>query len=199
VLHLRDSHFFTVDISMVFFCVATWAAAVAMADQGRPSAYIAAGVGLGAAVACKYNAVFLVPLIVAAHVCSRWTPLSLYPMAAWCRWTLKGVAPLLVGATVFLLLDPMVLLFYEKFRGDVSDQISGPLLGASRPLWNANFRDIQPQLYWFSNLLPWGIGPAFAIWGIAGVAWLLPSPPIRLRTMRSRARPSRRSSATRCR
>jgi len=173
VLHLRDSHFFTVDISMVFFCVVTWAAAVAIADQGRPSAYTLAGVGLGAAVACKYNAVFLVLLIVAAHVSSPGTPRSFLPMASWRRWAFKGVAPLALGGAVFLLLDPMVLLFYEKFRGDVSDQISGPLLGASRPLWNANFRDVQPQLYWFNNLLPWGIGPAFMIWGLAGIGWLL--------------------------
>src|SRR4029078_13298017 len=43
VLHLRDSHFFTVDASLVFFCVATWAAAVAIADDGKPSAYVTAG------------------------------------------------------------------------------------------------------------------------------------------------------------
>jgi hypothetical protein len=173
VLHLRDSHFFTVDITMVFCCVATWAAAVAVADRGRLSAYVVAGVGLGAAVASKYNAIFLVLLIITAHVCSPSTPRSLHPIAPWRGWALKGMAPLLVGAAVFLLLDPMVLLFFEKFRGDVSDQISGPLLGASQPLWNANFRDVQPQLYWFSNLLPWGIGPAFMIWGLAGIAWLL--------------------------
>ncbi|HMJ86871.1 MAG TPA: hypothetical protein VK504_27020, partial [Vicinamibacterales bacterium] len=78
-----------------------------------------------------------------------------------------------IGAVVFLLLDPMTLLFHQKFRDDVADQISNPLLGGSRPLWNANFRDVQPQLYWFTNLLPWGIGPAFAVWGVAGVCWLV--------------------------
>ena len=173
VLHLRDSHFFTVDASMVFFCVVTWAAAVAIADRGRPVAYVVAGAAFGAAVACKYNAIFLVPLIVAAHLCSPHTPRSIRPFGPWRRWALHGIAPLAIGAVVFLLLDPMVVLFHQKFRDDVADQISNPLLGGSRPLWNANFRDVQPQLYWFTNLLPWGIGPAFAVWGVAGVFWLV--------------------------
>jgi hypothetical protein len=173
VLHLRDSHFFTVDASMVFFCVVTWAAAVAIADHGKPSAYIMAGAAFGAALACKYTAVFLVPLIVAAHLCSPATPRSIRPFGSWRRWALQGIAPLAIGAVVFLLLDPMVVLFHQKFRDDISDQISNPLLGASRPLWNANFRDVQPQLYWFTNLLPWGIGPAFALCGVAGVLWLV--------------------------
>jgi len=173
VLHLRDSHFFTVDPSMVFFCVVTWAAAVAIADRGSPVAYVVAGIAFGAAVACKYNAIFLVPLVVAAHLCSPHTPRSIRPFGPWRRWALHGIAPLAIGAVVFLLLDPMVLLFHQKFRDDVADQISNPLLGGSRPLWNANFRDVQPQLYWFTNLLPWGIGPAFAVWGVAGVCWLV--------------------------
>ena len=153
---------------MVFFCVVTWAAAVAVADHGKPSAYIMAGAVFGAALACKYTAVFLVPLIVAAHLCSPGTPRSIRPFAPWRRWVLQGIAPLAIGAVVFLMLDPMVVLYHQKFRDDVSDQISDPLLGGSRPLWNANFRDVQPQLYWFTNLLPWGIGPAFAVWGARG-------------------------------
>ena len=94
-------------------------------------------------------------------------------MASWRDWLLKGVAVLALGGAVFLILDPMVLLFYRKFIQDVTEQITGPLLGAAQPLWNANFRDIQPQLYWFINLLPWGLGPTFEIWSLAGVAWLL--------------------------
>jgi hypothetical protein len=66
----------------------------------------------------------------------------------------------------------MVLLFYGKFTQDVSEQITAPLLGGSQPLWNAHFRDVQPQLYWLTNLLPWGVGPAMALWGTAGVVWL---------------------------
>src|SRR5438094_7478822 len=37
----------------------------------------------------------------------------------------------------------------------------------------AQFTDIQPQLYWFTNVLWWGLGPAFEIAGLLGVLWLL--------------------------
>lgn len=172
VLHLRDSHFFTVDVGLVFFCVLTWAAALAMADTGKRWTYVAAGVAFGCALACKYTAVFLGPLLVVAHACAPGAPRSLRPCTAWGKWAVAGSGPLLLGAAVFLALDPMVLLYYEKFQRDVREQITRPLLGGARPLWNAHFRSIQPQLYWFTNLLPWGIGPAFMAWGLAGVAWL---------------------------
>jgi 4-amino-4-deoxy-L-arabinose transferase-like glycosyltransferase len=173
VVHLRDSHFFTVDITLIFFCMLTWAAALAMADTGARWTYAAVGVAFGCALACKYTAVFLGPLIVVAHACSPHTPRSLRPYSAWGRWALGGAMPLVLGVAVFLALDPMVLLYHDKFQQDVREQITGPLLGGARPLWNAHFRGIQPQLYWFTNLLPWGIGPAFTAWGLAGVVWLL--------------------------
>jgi hypothetical protein len=48
-----------------------------------------------------------------------------------------------------------------------------PHSGTSRPLWGAHLTGIQPQLYWFTNLLWWGLGPALEIWGLAGVGWLV--------------------------
>jgi hypothetical protein len=172
-LHVRDSHFFSVDISLVFFCVLTWLAAVAIADTGRTPAYAGAGVAFGLALLCKYTALFLIPLIGIAHLCSPRTPRSLKPLGRWGAWALVGLMPVVVGMLVFLALDPMVVLYFDKFLGDFRDQITGPLLGGQRPIYNAHFRDIQPQLFWFVNLLPWGLGPAFAVWGVAGVVWLL--------------------------
>jgi hypothetical protein len=32
---------------------------------------------------------------------------------------------------------------------------------------------VQPRVFWFTNLLWWGLGPALEIWGLAGVAWLI--------------------------
>jgi len=171
VLHFSHSHFFTVDVSLVFFCMVTLAAAVAMADHGRRSAYLVAGLGFGAALACKYTAVFLVPLVVVAHWCAPSRP----PLAAardwrpWTSWVAVGCLPLVVGIVMFLALDPMVFLYYDKFRVDVQEQITGPLLGGSEPLWNAHFRDVQPQAFWFTNLLPWAVGPALMVAGLIGI------------------------------
>lgn len=176
VLHLRDSHFFTVDISLVFFCMITLAAALAVADHGRRGAYLVAGLAFGAALLCKYTAVFLVPVLGVAHWCSPNRPQTLVvwrEWRSWFRWALIGGTPIVCGAALFLALDPMVFLYYDKFRLDVREQITGPLLGGLQPLWNAHFRDIQPQIFWFTNLLPWGVGPALMICGLAGVVWVL--------------------------
>ena len=173
VLHLRDSHFFTVDISLVFFCMVTLAASLSIAEHGKKSAYIVAGLALGASCLCKYTAVFLLPLIAVAHVCSPRRPRTLQPWQPWVRWALVGIMPVVTGTALFLALDPMVFLYFAKFRYDVRTEITGPILGGLQPLWNAHFRDVHPQLYWFVNLLPWGVGPALAFFGLAGIVWML--------------------------
>jgi 4-amino-4-deoxy-L-arabinose transferase-like glycosyltransferase len=176
VLHFRDSHFFTVDISLVFFCMATLAASLAIAEHGRWPAYLLSGVGLGAALLCKYTAVFLVPVVGVAHLCAPNRPagfLERRDWRAWAKWGLLGCVPVAAGVALFLALDPMVFLYYEKFRLDVQEQITGPLLGGLQPLWSAHFRDIRPMAFWFSNLLPWGLGPSLMLCGLLGVVWLL--------------------------
>jgi hypothetical protein len=173
VIHLRDSHFFTVDITLIFFCVLAWAASMAMAAHGARWTYVAAGAAFGAALACKYTAVFLAPMILLAHLCSPSTPWHERTMRPWLHWLAAGAVPMVIGALLFLALDPMIVMFPDKFAQDVREQITGPLLGGTRPIWNAHFRGIQPQLYWFTNLLPWGIGPIFTAWGVAGIVWLV--------------------------
>src|SRR5262245_35362895 len=59
VIHLRESHFFTVDISMVFFSSVAWLFALRIAERGRLRDYVFAGAAMGAAIACKYSAAFL--------------------------------------------------------------------------------------------------------------------------------------------
>src|SRR5262249_50903728 len=65
VLPLRESHFFTVDIPMTFFAVLTLLAVVRMLDRDRPMLGddAAIGVAFGAAILCKYTAIFLAPVI----------------------------------------------------------------------------------------------------------------------------------------
>ena len=61
-----------------------------------------------------------------------------------------------------------------SFSADVKEQITDPLTGVTKPIWIGNFADLRiPELYWFTNLLPWGLGPLLALLGLAGVVWLL--------------------------
>lgn len=173
VIHLRDSHFFSVDVSLTFFSVLTWLAAMRVAERARVRAYVASGAAFGAALACKYSAAFLGPVIAVAHL----TTLAIArPRTgkAWAGWVLKGLVPLAAGGATFLLLDPHVFLHYDKFRADLAELVTQPMdAGASTAVWAAHFTGVSPRLYWFTNLLWWGLGPAFEIWGLLGVAWLI--------------------------
>ncbi|HUF24915.1 MAG TPA: glycosyltransferase family 39 protein [Vicinamibacterales bacterium] len=172
VIHIRESHFFTVDTSLTFFCALTLLLALRMAQSGSLGSYIAAGVALAGAVLCKYSAVFLVAVIGLAHLLAPGRVTWPGRPAPWARWVLKGALPLVVAAVTFLLLDPLVVTHYDKFRQDIAEWVTQPLSGQTRPIWGAQFTNIQPQLYWFTNLLWWGFGPALEIWGLLGFVWL---------------------------
>jgi hypothetical protein len=95
-------------------------------------------------------------------------------LAAWVRWAVRGLIVPATAVATFVVLDPMVVLYFEKFRFDVRTQITEPLSGATRPIFFAHFFDLaHPRLYFFTNLLWWGSGPALEIAGLAGVVWLL--------------------------
>jgi hypothetical protein len=173
VLHLRDSHFFSVDVSLTFFSVLAWLLLTDVAVRGTTRAYVASGVAIGAAAACKYTAAFLLPIALIAHLCAPGRPRLDASWQAWGRWLSLGALPGLVAGATFLLLDPLVLLEFGKFRSDLQELVVDPMSGAVRAIWAAQFTNIQPRLFWFTNILWWGLGPAFEVWALAGVAWLL--------------------------
>src|SRR5436190_6744964 len=55
VLHLRDSHFATTDMSMTFFCALALWWSVRLAERGDLPSLVGAGASVGAAAACKYT------------------------------------------------------------------------------------------------------------------------------------------------
>ena len=91
VLHLRDSHFFCVDLSMVFFCALTWLFALRLAERGdlwlRRSSPVSA---LGAAVLCKYSGAFMALPVGVAYLLSPRRPASGRRWSAWMRWVATG-------------------------------------------------------------------------------------------------------------
>ncbi|HEX5216976.1 MAG TPA: glycosyltransferase family 39 protein [Vicinamibacterales bacterium] len=172
VLSLRDAHFFTVDATLVFFCCLTWLAALRVAERGDLASIVGAGVAFGLAVLSKYSAAFLGAPLALAYLVAPGRPTTL-AVAPWLRWGARGALILIVAAVVFLIVDPMVWLYYARFRQDVREQITEPLLGLSKPQWLGSFADLQhPRAYWFMNLLWWGLGPALEVWALAGLVWL---------------------------
>lgn len=174
VLHLRESHFFTVDASLTFATMLALYFMVRIVQRGDWASDLGAGVALGLALLSKYTALFLVPLMGIAQLLSPRAPSTLRPVKAWLSPALRTAVPVALGAATFLALDPLVLWYYDKFRADLRDQITIPLLGVSQPIFFAHFADIgSPRLYWFTNLLWWGLGPAFEMAALAGLVWLL--------------------------
>jgi 4-amino-4-deoxy-L-arabinose transferase-like glycosyltransferase len=173
VLHLRDSHFFSVDISLTFFSVLAWLCMVEMVRRGSTRYYVLAGMAVGAALACKYSAAFLLPITLVAHACAPGLPDRNTPVGGWIQWLLRGAIPGAAAMMTFLVLDPFVWLEFNKFVAGVRELVTRPMSGEIIAIWGAQFTDIQPRLFWFTNLLWWGLGPLFEIWALAGVGWLL--------------------------
>jgi 4-amino-4-deoxy-L-arabinose transferase-like glycosyltransferase len=173
VLHLRDSHFFSVDVSLTFFSVLAWLGMIHMATQGTTRSYVYTGLAIAGGLLCKYSAAFLLPIALLAHVLAPGRPERTASFQAWFRWLMRGAIPGIVAVVTFLALDPFILLSFDKFRADIAELVTGPMSGDIRAIWGAQFSNIQPRTFWFTNILWWGLGPAFEIWALAGVAWLL--------------------------
>ncbi|MCC7007342.1 MAG: glycosyltransferase family 39 protein [Acidobacteria bacterium] len=174
VLHVRDAHFFSVDMTLTFFCVLTWLCALRMAERGTALWSVLTGSAFALALTAKYSAAFLAIPIALAHLLSPARPSALRAWASWRRWVLLGALMVAVTIATFLVVDPMVVAYYDKFREDVRQQITDPLTGTTRPMYMAHFSDLtHPRVFWFTNLLWWGMGPALEIWALAGVIWLL--------------------------
>src|SRR3954468_2315599 len=180
VLHLRESHFFTVDIPMTFFAVLTLSTLLPVVEHGitwRRDA--AVGAAFAAALLCKYSAVFLAPVIGVAYLLAVPALISDQPrphleVRAAALRALRACVPGAIALVLFVAGDPLAILYRVKFRQDIQDWVTAPLTGLSKPIWTAQFADVaSPHLYWFTNILLWGLGPAFEIVGVAGVIWLL--------------------------
>ena len=174
VLHIQESHFATTNMAMTFFCVVALWFSIRVVERGDVGSLVGAGLALGAAILSKYTGAFMVGVIGFAYLLAPKRPRALQPVRAWVGWTLRGIVPIVVGVGTFLLLDPLVLRHRDKFLSDIKEQVTEPLIGVTKPIWIGNFADLRsPELYWFTNLLPWGLGPPLALLGLAGIVWLL--------------------------
>jgi hypothetical protein len=173
VVNIANAHFYTQDAMLTFGCAVTLLAIVRVAQDGGVGSSVLAGAGLGAALACKYTAGFLVLPLVTAHFLSPSRPRRPANLRAWLRWFALGVQPLVIGGAIFLAVNPLILAYPQKFAQDVTESIIEVNFQRGGPVWTAQFADVAVRPYWFTNLLPWNLGPAFAAWGLAGIGWLL--------------------------
>jgi len=175
VIHLRESHFFSLDVSMTFFTVLGLYFATRLVTRGDTAAEAGSAVALGLGLASKYSAAFLAPLIAIAELLSPRAPQRVTPFepARWLRVAVRATITIAAGVAIFLVLDWLVIRYFDKFRDDIKVWVIDPLSGATKPEWIAQFADVNAIPYWFTNLLWWGLGPALEIAGLAGIVWLL--------------------------
>jgi len=174
VVHIAESHSFRVDLTMLFFVTLAWLFALRIAEQGRWRDYLWAGVIVGAAIGSKYSAAFILGVVALAHLVNPRRPRVWTDGRGWLEWTARGLSPLVLSVLVFAIVNPMAFIYYPKFLRDVQDQIIDPVVtGAVRPIFMAQFTDVQPQWYWFTTNFWWSFGPALEVWGLLGIAWLL--------------------------
>ena len=174
VAQVANAHFFTMDVPLALFCALALWALVGIAQDGRLRAYVGLGLAFGAAISCKYTAAFLILPLALVHVISPARPRSGAGWRAWLVWFGKGCVPIVTAVAIFLIVNPLVLQYPDRFREDVLFHIVSPNFTEERPpIWTAQFADEAVRTYWFTNLLPWNLGPALALWGLVGSAWLL--------------------------
>jgi 4-amino-4-deoxy-L-arabinose transferase-like glycosyltransferase len=145
-LHVRDSHFATVDIVMTFFVTLSLVFAVRAVEARGPSSYVLAGLAAGLATSCKYNAaIVFVPIVAAALVASRDTISGAKHV---------GIAAL-TASLAFAATSPYVLLRYQGFLASMQS-LRSFLYGSS---------DAEMALFGhLRTTLPSGLGwPVFAL------------------------------------
>jgi Dolichyl-phosphate-mannose-protein mannosyltransferase len=171
VIAIVNAHYFTSDSLLTFFCALSLLAIVQIAQGGGWRAYVFAGVSLGLALASKYTAAFLLLPLALAHVVAPGRPNRGAGARVWINWILTGATPLAVAAAVFAAVNPLVLAHWDRFLADVYEGIVQPNFQGDGPIWTAQFADVARRSYWFTNLLPWTLGPAFAVCALAGIVW----------------------------
>ena len=155
-LHVRDSHFATVDIGMTFFVALSLVFAIKASSNHRWKNYLLAGLFAGAAAAAKYNAGLVI----------------LAPVAACASGMLRGrngIVPRLLVALVvmvaaFALLSPYSLIYYPA----ALDELAGVRRyvygeGGARALW-VHLKVTFPEGYGWLFFIAAVAGIVRAVW-----------------------------------
>jgi 4-amino-4-deoxy-L-arabinose transferase-like glycosyltransferase len=173
VVHVQSSHFATTDVAMAFFCALALWCSIRLVERTDIATLVGAGLAFAGAILCKYSGGFVLGVVGLAYLLGPSRPTKLKPVAPWTVWLARGTIPIVVGFATFLALDPLVWSYFAKFQSDIKEWVTDPLTGVSNPIWAAQFADLKhPELYWFTNLLWWGLGPGLEIVGLGGVVWL---------------------------
>ncbi len=169
-LHIQNSRFLTVDVSLTFFVLlALWQMVRASLD-GRPSHFVYSGIAIGLATASKFSAMPLfVPLGIAA-LHRYFAERRLLSVAG------RLALAVLVAAAAFALAQPYAVLDFRAFIHDIFEQ-SQMVRHAGVFPYTVQYMGTVKYWYDVQQLVLWGMAPALgiaAVWATltrVGVAW----------------------------
>lgn len=154
-LHVRDSHFATVDVTMTFFTTLCLLLALHALRTGRTSVFAAAGLAAGLAAATKYNAYVVgVAIPVAAWGRARAHPDERRAAAA---WLLAGAASAVAG---FLIGVPFAIRERARMLDTITATAAALYAGDGPTAFRVHLVDS----------LPGGLGWPLYLAGLAGIA-----------------------------
>lgn len=164
VIHVQMSHFFTPDVTLVFFLLATMFFSAGLMKSGLTRDYVFAGVAAGIGMASKYWAPVMLPLIV-AHII-RLLDLR---KSSW-QENRKLLVAFIVAGTAFFVLSPYVILD-AKFAIPKIIWWAKKTTGDIPQIWAYHFAGTLPYIYHLTRNLPWALGWPLAI--ISGAGFVL--------------------------
>lgn len=176
VLHIRESHFFTTDVTMTFFTLLLlWLAQRIAAGAG--SARLWAGVGLVTGLGCatKQTVLMALPVVLLAHLVDAGRDgrnLGALRRAAAKRtfWT-RPLLAAAIAAVAYMAANPYPLFAPDVFMSWM-ESLKGFLTGTDQRNWIFQFTGTTVA-FWFTNLLWFGMGPPLLLAALAGAGWAL--------------------------
>ena len=173
VAAIQQSHFFTVDSFSTFFATAAILALTRIALGGRTLHHLLFGAALGAALACRINRALLAALYPVTLVYAWRSRRHVATRLAW-----MSAAALAAASIAFRVFQPYAFagpgFFDVRPAADfvrALETIRAVASGAT---------DYPPSVQWIGrwpilfpgwNLLVWGLGPAFGLAALTGLAW----------------------------
>jgi len=158
-LHVRDSHFITVDVPLTLFCTLAVLGALLGCSKGTGYLHWAA-VAAGLATGTKYTgALCLLPVWMAVLLLPGQSGRAKVKQAALCTF---------LCLLVFLVTTPYAALDFQSFLRDIRYQVftteaSEPIYGGGGPRW----------LVYLAEELRWGLGLPLELLCLAGVGYAL--------------------------
>ena len=169
-LHIQNSRFLTVDVTLTFFVLLALSQMVRASLDGRASEFVFSGIAIGLATASKFSAMPLfLPLAIAAL--HRWVVERQFLSVA-TRLLLAVVA----AAAAFALAQPYAILDFRAFIHDIFEQ-STMVRNAGVFPYTVQYMGTVKYWYDIEQLVVWGMAPALgivAVWATlvrVGVAW----------------------------